>query len=169
VAKRIHGKDRETIFTIIGGTYPAARLRLGMLGIAGGCWYECLAKSVFRDSVRLARNVPRPDVVSATKEADVFLLTSRREAYPLSILESMAAGTPWVSFDVGCVRENKGGVVVRDGDEMATVTRELLQRPDLRSSLAEAGIAQIRARHDWDDIAGQYERLYLESISKKST
>jgi glycosyltransferase involved in cell wall biosynthesis len=168
VAGKIQRQHPETRFNIVGGTYPAARYRLGMVGVTGGCWYECLAKSVCRGGVRLARNVPRRDVVSAMKEADVFLLTSRWEADPLSILESMAAGTPWVSFDVGCVRENKGGIVVRDADEMVTVTRELLQRAEVRTSLAEAGIAQIKAGHDWDDIAGQYERLYLESISKKS-
>ena len=165
VADRVRRLDPGAIVTIIGGTHPAARFDLGRIGVVGGCWYKCLAKSLHGRGVRLNRGTPRSDVVSAVKEADVFLLTSRWEAYPVCILESMAAGTPWVSLDVGSVRENKGGIVVGDIEEMAVATDEILRRPQLRAALTDAGVAQIRSKHNWDDIARQYESLYLECVS----
>jgi glycosyltransferase involved in cell wall biosynthesis len=167
VADRVRRLDPGAVVTIIGGTHPAARFDLGRIGVIGGCWYRCLAKSVHQRGVQLKRGVSRSDVVSAVKEADVFLLTSRWEAYPVSLLESMAAGTPWVSFDVGCVREYKGGVIVGDIEEMAVVTDEILRRPELRAALSEAGVAEIKAKHNWSDIAKQYESLYLECVSRK--
>ncbi len=166
VADRVRMLEPKAIVTIIGGRHPAARFNLGRIGVVGGCWYRCLATSVRRRGVRLNQGAPRSDVVSAVKEADVFLLTSRWEAYPVSLLESMAAGTPWVSFDVGCVREYKGGIVVGDIEEMAAVTNEILRRPQLRAALTEAGVAQIKAKHNWIDIAHQYELLYLECVSR---
>ena len=88
----------------------------------------------------------------------MVLVTSSREASPLVVLECMAAGTPWVSLDVGCVRENSGGVVVSSTDEMVSVTLELLNNRQRREQLAEAGRAAAGELHNWDRIAELYEK-----------
>jgi glycosyltransferase involved in cell wall biosynthesis len=103
-------------------------------------------------------NEPRRQVVSAVQEADLVLVTSSREASPLVVLECMAAGTPWVSLDVGCVRENSGGVVVSSAEEMASVTVQLLQDPQRREQLARDGRKVAVERHNWDRIAELYEK-----------
>lgn len=53
----------------------------------------------------------RNDVVEILPAMDVFVLSSRREGFPMAILEAMSAGVPVVATDVGGVRE-----VVRDGE-----------------------------------------------------
>ena len=144
--------------TIFGGHYPAARWNLGRVGIKGGCWYECRTRVLLQSAVSLRRNEPRGRVVSAVQEADVVLITSSREASPLVALECMAAGTPWVSMDVGCVRENSGGVVVSSAEEMVSVTLELLNDPQRREQLAREGRKAAIERHNWDRIAELYEK-----------
>jgi glycosyltransferase involved in cell wall biosynthesis len=104
-------------------------------------------------------------VVAAIKEADVVAITSRREACPLVAIEAMAAGTPWVSFDVGNVRENAGGYVVRDEQQMLEKVLLLLGNCGLRRELGEAGRRRAQERHDWDKIAHQYEQLYISAVS----
>jgi L-malate glycosyltransferase len=151
-------------FTVIGGTYPMNKWGLGRLGISGGCAYQCRLRSMLSmGAVDLKTNLPRYEVVSAIQEADVVVSTSKWEANSVVLLESMAAGTPWVSFDVGSARENVGGVVTGNPDEMASTVIELLRDPDRRNTLSSAGRARAEAKHSWDSITEQYENLY-ESV-----
>jgi glycosyltransferase involved in cell wall biosynthesis len=156
-------------FTLIAGTYPMAKWGLGQFGISGGCAYQCKLRSILsQGTVDLRINRPREEVVSAIREADLTVSTSRKEANSLALLESMAAGVPWVSFDVGSARQNDGGVVARNLDEMRQVVGELSRNPELRRHLGNAGRAQIVAKHNWDRIVDQYEQLYESSIGQRS-
>jgi glycosyltransferase involved in cell wall biosynthesis len=53
----------------------------------------------------LVTDLPRADVVSLFKAADLFVLASRVEYSPLVLFEAAAAGTPFLSTDVGNSRE----------------------------------------------------------------
>ena len=105
--------------------------------------------------------------MSAIQEADLVVSTSRWEANSVVLLEAMAAGTPWVSTDVGSARDNAGGIVVGSIGEMAETIRVLLGDPDQRRSLGEAGRARVRAMHNWDMIVDQYEDLYRTLIAQR--
>ncbi|HZU35007.1 MAG TPA: glycosyltransferase family 4 protein [Gemmataceae bacterium] len=166
--KAVRRQQPDAVGTIIGNSYPAAKWRLGRLGVKGGCWYRCRARSFLWSERVLRPNLPREEVISAIGETDVVVITSRREASPVVMLESMAAGKPWVSFDVGCVRENAGGVVVGSLHEMTDVVLELLRDPERRRSLGAQGRARIAERHDWDVIAQQYESVYHEACKARS-
>jgi glycosyltransferase involved in cell wall biosynthesis len=146
--------------TLIGNSYPAAKFSLGRLGIKGGCWYQCQIASRFQKNLDLKSDLLRGDVISAIREADIVVVTSTREASPLVVLESMAAGTPWMSFDVGCVREHLGGIVVESVSQMATTAATLINNPDERRDLGLAGKRRIDERHGWDTIVGKYEALF---------
>jgi len=117
-----------------------------------------------RNCVELRSYLMRRKVISALKEADLMILTSDWEASPLVILESMAAGIPWVSLDVGCVREHVGGVIVKDIKEMAEAVSDLLRNTDKRHSLSVEGRRRVEQCHDWETIVGRYEALYQELV-----
>ncbi len=162
-------KDLGAYFTLVAGSYPMAKWGLGRFGISGGCAYQCKLRSIKSpDTVDLRVNRPREEVISAIREADLMVSTSKKEANSLALLESMAAGVPWISFDVGSARENRGGVVVRDVDEMGRVVSELARSPELRRSLGDAGRAQIVAKHSWNGIVDQYEQLYESAVAQRS-
>src|ERR1035437_9994059 len=112
--------------------------------------YVCMYVGPAYSSSRLfpcAERNPARGLFSAVKQADVVLITSSREASPLVVLECMAAGTPWVSLDVGCVRENSGGVLVSSDNEMVSVTLQLLNDPQRREQLAHEGRRAAIERH----------------------
>ena len=95
-------------------------------------------------------------------EADVVVISSYREASPIVLLESMAAGTPWISFEMGCVKENVGGIVVRSYEEMACKAIELVTDAEKKKEMGELGRKRSIEKHDWDSIAKEHEKLYYD-------
>jgi glycosyltransferase involved in cell wall biosynthesis len=164
LAERLKGTNAK--LTIVGNSHMADRWQLGRLGIRGGCYYECRMRAFTSRSVQLKTAIARREVVSAIKEADLLVSTSRREANSIVLLESMAAGTPWISTDVGSARENAGGIVVSSVDKMAEAVLELLRDPDRRKCLGQEGRIRVGERHDWNRIVDSYEQLYEGAIGQ---
>ena len=86
------------------------------------------------------RNVPE-----ILAEADIFVLASRYEGLPMSILEAMRAGLPVVATDVGgvpeAVQSRVTGFLVSRGDVAGLRERivDLLDHPALRVRMGQAG------------------------------
>ena len=92
---------------------------------------EALARELrLTDRVEFAGFVPHgPRLVEALDGADLFVLASRSEGLPHSVVEAMARATPVVATAVGglpAFLSNGGGVVVPVGDP-ATLAAELAQ------------------------------------------
>lgn len=102
----------------------------------------------------------RDDVVDLLPAFDVFLITSRTEGLPRALLESLAAGIPVVSTDVGGIhellRDGRNGILCAEGDEeaLARGVLELLDDPALGRSLL--------ARVDSDLEPFSAERMVLD-------
>ncbi|MBN2586538.1 MAG: glycosyltransferase [Candidatus Fermentibacteraceae bacterium] len=83
----------------------------------------------------------RDDVVEILPAFDVFLITSRTEGLPRALLESLAAGVPVVSTDVGGIHEllkcGRNGILCGEGDvgALSEGVCRLLDDPGLRSSI----------------------------------
>jgi glycosyltransferase involved in cell wall biosynthesis len=132
------------------------------LDLLRGCQLVCRARASAQP-LRLIDGSPAGAVAATVAAAEVFLFTSRVECAPLVILEAMAAGTPWVSYDVGNVSELAGGVVVASFEELLQAAREILdgQRPEL----AGEGRAAWEADHRWERIVARYESVFEELIA----
>jgi 1,2-diacylglycerol 3-alpha-glucosyltransferase len=150
---------------LIGGSYPAARYRLGRVGVRGGCWYTCKARAATSDLVKLRASIPHAEVLPTIRGADILVVPSSWEASPLVVIDAMAVGTPWVAFDVGAIRDNAGGIVVDTIEEMADVVVALLADPARREGLGTQGRRQVLEQHDWDRVTDRWERVY-ERVTK---
>ena len=102
-------------------------------------------------------------VGSVLAQADIFLFTSRVECAPLVILEAMAAGKPWVSYEVGNVSELRGGVVVASVDELVVVAREILDQK--RPEIGREGHEAWEDSHRWERIVARYESIFEEVLA----
>jgi len=100
---------------------------------------------------------------------DVFVLPSRYEGFPLSIVEAMLAGVPVVATDVGSV-----GEAVRDRDTGYLVPAEdpVALAAGIWAALADpgrtAGPAGLLARRSYTDsvMAATYEQVYAEALGR---
>jgi len=102
-------------------------------------------------------------VVSAMRDADLVVFTSRSEVAPLVLLEAAAAATAWVSFDIGNARELAGGRVVTSEAQLVQTVRELLNAPAARERLAAEGLA-FAQQHDWSHKIDAYETALTELL-----
>lgn len=110
----------KDIKTMIYAFYElSARFSNVRLHIMGGVDDEDYAEECYELSRQLKlKNLiftGRVDVVEYMAKLDFTILTSISEGQPLSVLESMAAGRPCVTTDVGCCRELLEG---KKGDEL---------------------------------------------------
>ena len=100
----------------------------------------------------------RPNPLDYFRLADVFVLTSREDPFPLVCLEASVLGTPVVSFDNGGMREflaEGRGVVVPylDIDAMAAAVEHMLDDPAVRRLIGEQASARVRSHHDVSVVA----------------
>jgi glycosyltransferase involved in cell wall biosynthesis len=113
----------------------------------------------------------RRDLANVYAATDVFVLTSRNEGTPVALIESMAAGVPGVSTDVGGVRDvirstTEGIVVPRDdGEELAKHVGVLLADPDRRRAIGIHARKSVIARYAIDRLLSDVSALYRQLIS----
>lgn len=91
---------------------------------------------------------------------------NRQEAFGITLVESMACGTPVVASDLPGVAEvaRLGGLVAPPGD--APALAEVLQRALQPGALprGEALAARVRAEYDWPVIAARVLAVYEEVL-----
>jgi glycosyltransferase involved in cell wall biosynthesis len=101
--------------------------------------------------------------------ADVFAFPSFHEAFPLAVLEAMAAGLPIVATDVGgvpdAVTPGEGGIIVppRDAAALQAALTPLLTAPALRAHMGAAN----RARFQRDYTVSAYARRWAEWLGSE--
>lgn len=107
----------------------------------------------------------RADVPEILSASDVFVLPSRREGLPLSVMEAMAAGKPVVATDVrgsrALVEDGVNGflVSVDDHERLAHALVRLLQDPALRKRMGEAGRVRVYA-YALPRVLGEMKEVY---------
>jgi glycosyltransferase involved in cell wall biosynthesis len=113
----------------------------------------------------------RADVPELLADSDIFVLSSRAEGLPLSVVEAMAAGLPVVASAVGGVPElvvhGETGMLVPPGDAhaLAEAIRQLVADPDLRLRLGGAARRVALERFDMSAFRDAHLELYRSELA----
>jgi L-malate glycosyltransferase len=113
-----------------------------------------------------ASNVPE-----LLASSDLFVLSSRSEAFPNSVLEAMAAALPIVATRVGgivtLIENQRTGVLVAPDDPRALghAMLDLIQWRSHAVRLGRAARAQVEAHYSWDRMIASFEHIYLEQLN----
>jgi glycosyltransferase involved in cell wall biosynthesis len=154
----VHRQSPECRFLIVGDGPQRAKLEAlaGDLGLAGVVHFLGT----------------RDDVPQLLALMDVFVLTSKMEANPVSILEAMASGKPVVATRVGSVPETvldgRTGYLVAPGsaDEVAAKVLELLGDPVRAAAMGKAGREEVMAHWSIGQMIEGYQEM-LEGLYRK--
>lgn len=140
----------------LGGDAPEIRDRLGELGVAD----------------RVVLTGFRNDVGDCYRIMDVSVLTSLSEGLSITLLESMACGLPVVATRVGgnsdVVVDGETGFLVppRDPEAWAGGVVRLLESPDLRARMGDAGRSRVREAFSLDLATERYLEVYREAAGR---
>lgn len=106
------------------------------------------------------------NVQGLLQESSIFVLSSRIEGFPMSLLEAMSQGCACVAFSIqGVVNEiitsEYDGVIVPDGDinALSNAMDSLLSNEDFRIRVAGNALQSIK-RFEAKNIARQWEKLF---------
>ena len=111
----------------------------------------------------------RLDVPERLAKADIFVLASKWEGFPRSILEAMRAGLPVAASDVGgcgeSVVEGETGYLVPREDVEALRRRlgELMASPELRRRMGDAGRKRFEEYFTFDAMYARTLAVYREA------
>lgn len=113
----------------------------------------------------------REDALSLLPEFDVFLLPSRFEGFPLTVLECLHAGVPVVAYDVGGVAEaiDSGvvGEIVPAGEEERFVeaVAALVSDPDRLATYARRARLVGSQHFTVNKMIKKYNKIYNKTIN----
>lgn len=131
---------------------------------------RCIAENQLEGSVRLLGE--RSDVADLLQLADVFLLTSKSEGIPLTILEAFASGVPVTATNVGGIPEvidtEKNGLLAPSGDsrKIADQLNRLLTEPNLAASISQNAQERFFREFTETEMVSKYEKLFLELLAE---
>ncbi|MEX0666275.1 MAG: glycosyltransferase [Acidimicrobiia bacterium] len=166
-------KDQQTLldaFAIVARAHPALRLVLVGSGPLESELRDAVHRLDLESSVNFAGS--RDDVFELLPGFDVFVLSSRHEGLPISLLEALATGVPCVASAVGGIPEvmadGREGFLVQPGDPvaLATALSRLLEAPALRASMGAAGIERT-ADFDLERAMQRTQQLYDDVLSAR--
>ena len=99
--------------------------------------------------------------------ADLFLSASVHDSIPAAIWRALSAGLPIVATDTGgvgeIIKDRQNGLLARVNDFSGIADRiiELIETPELVSSLSEAALATAE-RHAASGVCNDWQTLYRE-------
>ncbi|MFP6899866.1 MAG: glycosyltransferase, partial [Opitutales bacterium] len=114
------------------------------------------------------------EVAEAYGRADVFLFCSIADNLPLTVIETMACGTPMVGFATGGTPEitehQKTGFLVDTGNQAAVNEglRLALQNPDMVADWSREGVKRAREMFSKEAFVNSHLALYEELLEEFS-
>lgn len=113
-----------------------------------------------------------PELIAAM---DLVVHTSQWEGLARVLPQSLVAGKPVISYDVGGAREvvipgQTGYLLPRDSvDELASAIRELAENPALRHRLGETGRERCRHVFDHQYMTGEIRGVYASVLNSSGS
>jgi glycosyltransferase involved in cell wall biosynthesis len=158
---------------------PSVRARDIALTMAGGGpvdIYRAMARDLgIEDRVTFTGWVNQVDARALMVNSDALILPAYDEGLPLVILEALASRTPVICTPVGSIPEvlqdRRSALFVSPGDKagIGAAILTLLDRPEMRGELSEAGAVLYDRMFTMEAFARSVGSLYAELTRRDGT
>ena len=175
-------KGIETLinaFSIVKNELKDSDIHLVIMGVDFGYQAEMeklIKKLNLSEEIKVIKNPPRDDVISAYGESEFLVLPSQWELSPLVPLESFAFKKPVISTNSHgipyTVQNNKNGILVEPENsfELSNAIMKLLNDSELREKLGLSGYNFVNEECNCVSMAKNSLKLYediLEEMQNK--
>ncbi|MEX0801657.1 MAG: glycosyltransferase family 4 protein [Dehalococcoidia bacterium] len=162
VRSKENGVERPVRLLFVGGDFDRKGGRILLHAYRAGLRDRAELHLVTQEDVPEERGVfvhrgltsNSPELLSLYEQADVFVLPTLGDCFPVVMGEAMAAGLPIVTTDVGAlpeaVADGRNGFVIPAGDDVALVSAldVLIRNRELRLDMGIAGRRIAEDRFD---------------------
>ena len=132
-----------------------------------------VSPEVLRDrpsNVALKKTLSHQELRREYQRADVFVLPSIEDAYPLVTLEALASGLPVIVSDGAgsseAMTDDRNGIVVRAGDAGALAEAiRTMRNAERRAALGVAGRELVEGAYSWNE----YSARVLRAITSRTS
>ena len=134
--------------------------------------FEWIGDGTMRDQLK-SPNIhivgwgPREEALEYVANSDIYIMTSRWEGMPLSLLEAMYLGKPCVVTNVvgnrDVISNDKNGYVCNDIDEFIEKIQYLADHPEVRKRLGEQGHLDVENIYNSRVMAHHFTEAYNAS------
>ena len=113
----------------------------------------------------------RDDIYKWLSIADIFVLPSRNESCPISLIEAMAAGKPIIATPVGCVEElldyGKAGILVpvESEEELTRAIENLLDDEEKLKIISQNAGKRAEELFSMDKFINAFESIFEKVCS----
>ena len=112
--------------------------------------YQAAGRSPYCSDIVFRGYLPRPELVNAYQQADLFIFPSLTEGFGLPPIEAMACGVPVIVSDQGALPEATDGAAhvfawrSDTAEPLAEAMACVLQSPERQAELRTAGFERVR-------------------------
>src|SRR6266403_135817 len=142
-------------------------LLLGRGPIEANLLTEIHARGLAND-IKLHPSLPRSKLMQIVQAADLFVMPSTHEGFPLAAAEAMLLARPVLATTVGglpeLIENDMSGLLVnpRDPEALANGIGRLFSNPELRMRLGENGRDRVLKKFTSDAIVPRWEKFYQD-------
>jgi glycosyltransferase involved in cell wall biosynthesis len=136
---------------------------------------KLIAELGISDIVHISNGLTDAELAALFASAEVACIPSLYEGFSLPAVEAMASGTPIVASRVGALPEVLGTdgacaelVPAADVDALTHTLGALLDSPEKRRRLGNAGRVRAVNVFSWEAVAAQTVRVYERAIARKA-
>ena len=139
----------------------------------GGTTEQLIKRLGLADRIQFVSGVSTRQLVSYYARATMAVVPSLYEGFGLPAGEAMACGVPVISSDGGALPEVVGDAGIQcpaaDSQALARAISQLLDNPEQRTFLSEAGRRRIVEQFSWRVVARQMTHYYLDVLANYET
>lgn len=168
--------DRKGVYELLPAFAALERefddVELWMGGRGEDAKVQALMASLGLGRVRLLGWVAGEEKTRLLQTADAFVLPSKNENLPLSIVEAMSAGLPVISTRVGGIPEmfsdSVQGLLIEPGsiEQLLAAMRSLRADPERARAMGARAMQNYRSRFSQESVIPQLECLYAASLHR---
>lgn len=117
----------------------------------------------------------REDILNYYFISDLYLCTSRIEAFPLTILEAMSFGLPIISTNVFGIKEQieneKTGIFFEQGNytDLSKEIRKLMKNSTLMRDLGDNARHKVKKDFNMNKMLNMYELLIIKKLNQANS